>query len=179
MRAALPIAFLAAWVGGATSLRAEQLGERHSVVLSAVLSRSDGLFSPAIDFFIAPRLSLGVRLGVYETFDDIGHFGSLFVEGRVGYAVRLAERVTLWPHAGVELHRIENQIHDPIAGDSNPWAYQILLDLSAPLVVEPVPRFFLGIGPHLTKTLATDESLPVGFPSRTGVTLQATVGGWL
>lgn len=53
----------------------------------------------AIDFFITDNLSLGGAIGLYAWGSDGDRQGFL-IAPRIGYAVRLSDRVGLWPRGG-------------------------------------------------------------------------------
>ena len=92
---------------------------------------------------------------------------SLRLAPRIGYAVRLGERLLLWPRAGVS-NTIVFSSCEP-CGDGV-WDVQV----EAPLVVELAPHLFAGFGPSIFHRPAQGD-LTVSF---TSYGFRSVLGGW-
>jgi hypothetical protein len=119
---------------------------------------------------VAGGLSLGgeIYLG-YSALTDLARGWALGMGARVGYAQRLADRVLVWPSASA------TYVHSWSSGSANPdegrgmW----LLQLKAPLILEPARHMFVGLGPMIVHIPSQH-----GVLSTTEYGLQSTLGGW-
>lgn len=120
--------------------------------------------SPAVDYFIAPQLSVGGQI-IFNHQSVTG--GSVTVFGlapRVGFNIPLQEMFSVYPRVGFSF------LHSDVAGGQNLFT----LNAYAPFLFHPVPHFFIGLGPVLTWDVAggTSATRTVNFG------LLTTVGGW-
>jgi hypothetical protein len=126
------------------------------------------LLAPAVDYFIAPQLSLGGQLmffyGTNNAFDrtDIG------LRVRAGYNIPLRDMFSLYPRAGLGLINYNIDAAGP-AGSASSTVLSLFF--YAPFLFHPVPHFFIGLGPALDVGLTGDAKT-------TELGLLSTVGGW-
>jgi hypothetical protein len=150
------------------------------------------LVAPAADLFLAHHFSVGVIL-VYEHFSNDTPLDETVVTSqatvgtrapfvvlaarsserigagaRLGYHVRFADWVSLWPTVGATLE------HAWFGADFNPGETGVFLDAYAPVLFHVVPHFFVGFGPALDTVLGLGESAS----PRAEFGLRLTVGGW-
>jgi hypothetical protein len=133
------------------------------------------LVSPALDYFVVRNLSIGaVALYGYSHQDAVGAVGTqqaspafdssaLDVGPRVGYDIRLSPVLSVWPSAFGALGTSWFT-----SGSSS----ALRVGASVPVLLHPVPHFFVGLGPHLETDLT-------GTWKATTYGLDLTVGGWL
>jgi len=159
-------------VGGAHA----ELGDAHTLSLSASFA-SSGL-SPEVDWFVTGGLSIGARLGFELTSADSYKLESDEVGVAVGYALRVADRVRLWPRIGVDLSRSIGSMTSPVATDAVEAEYWLWdLDVHLPVTVEVVPHLYFGFGPQILRDLGWSGAA-AGSPTTTRVRLETTIGGW-
>jgi hypothetical protein len=119
---------------------------------------------PAIDYFLIPHLSLGAFFGIdYSRTGDV-HATRLSFGPRAGFQFPLSERWSLWPRGGVSFAFTDSSV-----GSSQ---NAIALNLFLPILFEPAPHFFGGLGPFLDTDLSGDSRATVWG-------LKITAGGWL
>jgi hypothetical protein len=128
------------------------------------------VLAPAIDYFIAPQLSLGGQVSFeYSNFDP-GSSSSFGLAPRVGYNIPLAPMFSLYPRAGFSFRHASFSPGGGTSRDAN----LLGLFVFAPFLFHPVPHFFIGFGPSLSGDIAggndADHFLSIG--------LESTVGGY-
>lgn len=129
------------------------------------------LLNPAADYFILENVSLGGEVGV--------EFGSIKIPGakvdnlgvkvgpRVGYAIPLSDKLTLWPKLGLRYGWSETK-------EGGLTADQHGLDINTyvPLLYHFTNSFFLGFGPTLSydmwKSDDGAQAFNVGFATSIG-----------
>jgi hypothetical protein len=150
-------------------------GSRHSVVQ----------VHPNLDAFVLPGLSLGGGPSYahawwrYENSGGAARYrgsdDSLGIAFRVGYALNLGDRVTLWPGAAVWYSRLWSRSNVPVApGDDRMARGGVGGDLLG--LFHVTPSFFVGFGPRVTR-----DVYEFGGAQARSTTLQANsfVGGRL
>jgi hypothetical protein len=152
-------------------------------------------FSPSFDYFVLPNLSLGLAFDVGFS-DDKGYdAGNNIVEDkttsfsfgpRLGYNVRLGKAVSFYPRVGAGFTTWSSQEslvttspdatapYVPSPGSSSTGAW---VSAFAPLLLHPVPHFFLGIGPTFNHSFVHTTGTASGDPTTVGVGL-AFGGYW-
>jgi hypothetical protein len=136
------------------------LGARGQVAISSdfdfsfLHSKNNGndiILRPALDYFIAPQLSLGGEV-LFRYRDN--HRGDVETDvglgARVGYNIPLAPMFSLFPRAGFRY------THVSVKNDGS--ANYLTFALVAPFLFHPVPHFFIGLGPMLEVDLAGGDS---------------------
>ena len=107
--------------------------------------------TPALDYFVAPNLSIGGQLGFqHQSFStpgsNVSEVGSGFVVGvRGGLNVPLAPALSLWPRLSLTYLSLSG------GGFTNSW---VPLTIFVPLLWHPASHFFLGGGPVFSTELS-------------------------
>jgi hypothetical protein len=123
---------------------------------------------PAADYFIAPHFSVGAQLG-FELLTGSGSTNTVFWGSpRVGYAIPLGTKVSVWPRLGVFLAHASASVSS--GGSSSATGFGV--QFSIPVLFHLSRHFFLGAGPYLSAQLTGDVK-------QTTANVSFTVGGWL
>ena len=123
---------------------------------------------PSGDVFVAGGLSLGGAVGLtYQSYDLGFEIWGLGLSARVGYALRVADRLLLWPRAAAHYSMA---FCDETCNDFDSWS----IELSAPLVFDVAPHIFIGFGPSVLYIPAQDGTAS----SMTSYGLRSVLGGW-
>jgi hypothetical protein len=127
---------------------------------------------PAVDWFFANDISLGGFVGVEYNSAPGGDSTVISLGPRVGYNLPLAERLSLWPKAGLAF--ASTSVSDDGNGidDDEETNTSMQLNLFVPLMFHPVQHFFLGLGPALDQDLS-------GESKATTIAARLTLGGWI
>ncbi|HVK72261.1 MAG TPA: outer membrane beta-barrel protein [Kofleriaceae bacterium] len=127
-------------------------------------------------YFVADHVSIGGGLGyTWSKRDDRVQTWS-FARLVAGYHVRLGDRLHLWPQAVVGYGRATSTVGQlEVSGSS------VDAGVFVPVLYEPAPHFFIGVGPAFTTTLTS--TLAVGDDESDGTKsthygLLATLGGY-
>jgi hypothetical protein len=125
---------------------------------------------PSADAFVVGGLSIGggVLIGHSDT-NDLIRAWTLGMGARIGYAQRLAERVVVWPRATASYARTWPTCGPNPCIGGGAW----LLQLHAPIIIEPARHMFVGMGPMIVHRPRQDN-----MPSATEYGAQSVVGGW-
>jgi hypothetical protein len=135
------------------------------------------LFAPALDYFIAPNVSIG-GAAVYEHESQgstsISGYGA---EARAGYLIHLAPNISWWPVVGLEYARADIDLGMGTTGTGS----KVSILVFAPVVIHPVEHFFFGVGPAFTTDLTS--SVDAGGMSgdadkTTNIGVTSVVGGY-
>jgi hypothetical protein len=124
-------------------------------------------FSPALDYFVASRVSVGAVVGYRHATGGTGTgtngagSDTFTLGGRVGFNINFNERVGLWSRAGFSLDRVDAN-H---ASTTNTW-----FTFYAPVLFHLAPHFFAGLGPSFQYNLSGPA------PNEYGV--DSMIGGW-
>lgn len=114
---------------------------------------------PALDYFVAPNISVGGLVGLRYTKPSFGDSNTeLHLGARAGYNLVLTDVISLWATLGIKFV-------DPGVGDSFTSA-----KVFAPFLFHPVPHFFVGLGPSFEQGLSD---------SFTNFGLESLIGGYL
>jgi hypothetical protein len=147
-----------------------------------------------VDAFVARNFSLGVD--AEATYGDSKGYGAAslvettsthFAGGvRFGVNVPLGRRLSWYPRAtlGVNVDHASTQTISvsgpgaspaPPSSTSNvgPW-----INLYAPLLIHPVPHFFVGVGPRLAHSFSSLNGGPYDGSQTTLLSAETVVGGW-
>ena len=116
---------------------------------------------PALDYFIAPNLSVGGVVGLAITSGNPG-VTRVLLGARAGYNLAVAERISFWPTGGLFFTHFSSGA----ASNNSTW-----LRVFGPFLFHPVPHLFVGAGPFI------ELGLSGGGGDRFG--LQSVVGGWI
>jgi hypothetical protein len=148
----------------------------------------------SVDYFVGRRVSVGgaVSLSAEQATTPAPPSGdatrsrdySATIGPRLGVALRIADALSLYPIAEVDVGA-EN--YDASAGtiDQRNNTVVVALRLLTPLLVHPVPHFFVGVGPSYyheflhRMTPANTQSPDTSRARETSVSLALILGGWL
>lgn len=158
--------------------------------------------SPELHVFVAENFSIGgSAYGAWSRSQGYSTRGSLDRDTRTtfggalafGYNVRLSRRVSFWPrvHLGFSTTSSTTESNVPSQSDEFPrspdlgglyWERKVsgaYLYAFAPLLLHPVPHFFVGVGPTVYQDLGVvhENSYPAKN-DRTSFGLTTTVGIW-
>lgn len=151
------------------------LGAAHTMAVSIEGAISGYWVSPGVDYFVVDGLSIGLQVGFQGTFSDFPDLYSLFVAGRVGYALKLTDRVSFWPRLALEYDRTQYLTTAAMAVDATAAEDDLYASIFAPVVVDLTPHVFVGFGPYVSRALTSDY---YGFSTYTTVRFDTIVGGW-
>ena len=103
--------------------------------------------------------------------------GSLALEGRLGYGLRLNDELLFWPRAHVRLGILEET--DKTSTVKNSYEIDTInVGLYAPIDLELAPHFFVGLGPDISRDLvAAVGPATTNYSTYLGASVE--VGGWL
>jgi hypothetical protein len=119
--------------------------------------------APALDFFIAPNVSVGGQL-LFQYSSGAIDITSVGIAPRVGYVIGLG-KLSIWPRAGIGF----------AYADANDQSVQSLtLNLFAPINYHPVDHFYIGLGPALDLDLYVSDDLA----KETSFGVVSVVGGY-
>lgn len=157
---------------------APQLGIVHSSQDMGGGSSTTVTIAPALDYFVAPNVSVGAKIGYQHTSSsaqgsNVSAITSGFVFAvRGGFNVPLGPTLSLWP-------RLSLGYQSQTIGD---FTYSVVpLAIFAPLLWHPTSHFFIGCGPvFITDLSSKAESMgfSVDGAKQTDIGLQAIVGGY-
>ncbi|HVY40097.1 MAG TPA: hypothetical protein VHM31_19290 [Polyangia bacterium] len=142
-------------------------------------SSTDINIRPALDYFVAPHISVGGQVGIEHGSTGFSIAGSsvnqtiIGVEVRGGYELALTDTVSLWPRLGIGYN------HNSYSGGggTDSSGYDLDLLISVPVLWHPASHFFLGAGPAFTTQLVNKvEGNDVGKTTDIGIT--AVIGGY-
>ena len=149
------------------------------------LSSTRIVVQPSVDYFVAPCLSIGAQLGIdhvsiripppppgVEAINASNGGTTLSVEARVGYAVSIADTISIWPRLGLGYtHTSTGYVYSPAV-----TGYSVPLSLTVPFLWHPGSHFFVGAGPAFVTQLA-NKSEGVSGPKTTDYGITALIGG--
>ena len=137
--------------------------------------------APSADYFVIPNLSIGGIIGVATGSTDVGGGVSadttkFIISPRIGYVVRLADSLSLWPRLGIQY------VHTSLSsGGQSATESSVPLIVDVPVLWHPVPHFFMGAG-FLVATELTNSGSSGGVsmdqPKTTDIGLEAMIGGY-
>lgn len=150
-------------------------GDASSGNPSTTKSTSLFVFSPAFDYFIIDGVSLGGEL-TFGSFDatstttttvgpvsnatTIDTSGSLFgIAPRVGFDFAFNQSFSIWVRAGFGYNHASSTVAGQ-TGSISSSSFAVGLDAS--LLWHPHPRFFLGVGPGVSRDLSASSSTDDG-----------------
>jgi hypothetical protein len=120
-------------------------------------SAAEFRLAPAIDYFIAPQLSLGGQF-VFRYFSNDPYSESEFGIGpRIGFNLPLAPMFSLWLKAGfLFTHTTASATMNSVTVSQS--ANFLTLGVAAPFLFHPVPHFFIGFGPNFFGNVAGGQA---------------------
>jgi hypothetical protein len=136
---------------------------------------------PAVDLFVARNFSIGGQLTMGATSYDAGSVTSggssatFGVMPRLGFNIPLGSKVSIWLR-GAAGYLFTSYSFDGSSDSTSGYVFEV--QGFAPLLVHPVPHFFIGIGPSLFAQIVSkvEDEDTTRFSS---FGLQSTIGGYL
>jgi hypothetical protein len=113
-------------------------------------------FRPALDYFIAPSITVGGLVGIGLASGDAKGFA---IGPRAGFNFNFTENIGVWARVGV----VVDYVSQP--GGSSTVTHG---DLFVPINYHIVPHVFVGIGPYYNLKLSGDYLNNYGFTSIVG-----------
>jgi hypothetical protein len=140
-------------------------------------SRWNIAIQPALDYFIAPNISVGGAIGIGHTSASVNGMGSadttvIGIAAQGGYALRLTEMLSLWAKLSLGYTHVGYSF-----GSMSASGYVIPLRIFVPILFHPVQHFFIGVGPVLAFQLA-NKTESTSNPKETDIGLLSTIGGY-
>lgn len=145
-------------------------------------------FTPSVDYFVLPEVSIGIGVGgAYSTYDSIDASNgarvtftnsSAYLVPRIGYDLHLAPWLSWYWQASLGLGR-QSQNATELAKETDISVFTVTASLYAPFLVHAVPHFFLGLGPEVSHDLVRSPSSSNVQNRSTTFGAAFTVGGWL
>ncbi|MCK8499722.1 MULTISPECIES: hypothetical protein [Myxococcus] len=121
--------------------------------------------APSADYFLKENLSVGANVQLRVLFGEGDTVAAFGIGGRVGYNIALAEKISVWPKAGVTLFVGDNII---ATQDGTGAASTVILDGYAPFLYHVTSHFFIGAGPRLAIGLGDDVDVTFGVATTLG-----------
>ncbi len=129
---------------------------------------------PAVDYFVIPGLSVGGQVSFnYGKQGDSSSTG-VGLGPRVGYYANFASGIGIWPQFAFQYASSKFTTKASNGDDVSSSGSTSSIKISAPLIIEFVDHFFLGIGPYL----GLDVSVPDGQGKTTTIGIATQVGGY-
>lgn len=127
--------------------------------------------APAIDYFIAPQISLGghVLFGYANFGSGRGSASAIGFGPRIGFNLPLGPMFSLYPRLGFSYEHFTRS-----AGGMSQSKNFLGVSAYAPFLFHPVQHFFIGLGPRLGGNIAGGDS----FDRFLVIELLSTVGGY-
>jgi hypothetical protein len=141
------------------------------------------VISPALDIFMSKNLAVGGVLRVAHANADVLRGTSALVAPTLGYNVIVARRLTFFPKLGVGFAYNTTTVVTPQVGERTQVGWRLAVQLSLPLLFHPVPNFFVGFGPVISRDLLSSVEDPatrkdVDGPVDTTIALAFHLGGY-
>ena len=140
------------------------------------------VLQPAIDFFLAPNLSIGGQLQLGRSSSNANGDTTTTTIGllpRIGYNIPIGPTASIWPRASLAYLHYSYSTAGAAYDNSN---YTVSFIAFVPLLFQPAPHFFIGGGPYLSTDLISKYDSGGGVSGDTFKTttfgLQSTVGGY-
>ena len=148
---------------------------------------------PSFHYFVSPQLSLGAVLFVQHETEDfhvptLGSMGDMGLKRTslggtidIGVNAPLSKLVSVWVRGEIGASHRTTTFHEPqgtipfsLIENGGGNGTSLLFGIFAPILIHPVPHFFLGLGPSLDFHVGIANS-----DSWSELGLSSTVGGWL
>jgi len=113
--------------------------------------------APAIDYFIAPRLSVGGQFVFRYASNDPYSETEFGLGPRIGFNLALAPMFSLWLKAGFLFTHLTESADMGSVSVSRSSNF-LELGVAAPFLFHPVPHFFIGFGPIFSGKVAGGQS---------------------
>lgn len=128
--------------------------------------------APALDYFVAPSLSIGASLALTYFSSGGSNQTGIGLTPRLGYNFSLSSVVSIWPRVGVGYLHTSNNF-----SGSDSTSYAVVFNVFVPVVFHPAPHFFIGGGPYLSTYLVSKQN-SMDAPKLTENGLMSMLGGY-
>lgn len=125
---------------------------------------------PALDYFVVEGVSVGFTVAYLWQKQGDTKASGLGIGPSVGYALPLGEKLAFWPKLGIAYLKVNAE-----DGEESLSGSKLMIDLFAPLAIQPAEHFFIGIGPGFSTDLSSkmegedaNKSTTVGVGSQVG-----------
>jgi hypothetical protein len=166
----------------------ERYGTQGSVVLTNALGLSAQVstyttssaltsfdVSPSFDYFVASNVSLGVGATFSHAGRSDGYHDDVYEAApRVGFAVPLGRHVTLHPKLSIGAGS-RSSSSSTAEQESRTYVWG---GLSAPVLVDVAPHFFVGFGPVLVQEIFRKYERGYSGERLTRIAADGVLGGW-
>jgi hypothetical protein len=133
---------------------------------------------PALDYFVAPNLSIGGQLRLGVSSNDGGDATTIGLLPRIGYNIPIGPTASIWPRASLAYVHYSSSVS---GGGYSTSSYTVSFIAFVPVLFQPTTHFFIGGGPFLSTDLISKyEAGGVSADSikTTEFGLLSTVGGY-
>ncbi len=128
-----------------------------------------------IDAFVINGLSVGGALGFFYLSDqDEDSATGFLLAPRIGYALAVAPRVSIWPRAGVTYWHISN---NPSGTGTDTSSSAVAVTVEVPITILLAPRVGFTIGPTVDVGVGGSTSASVGGTSVSADQKYTDIGG--
>jgi hypothetical protein len=133
----------------------------------------------AIDRAFFARFTAGLHIGYEADGGDDGSTKGVTLGGRLGHVLPLGRgaKVHLWPRAGLTYGNF-TYLFDTASGPADATVQLVRVELSCPVVWNPVRRLLLGFGPFYWQEVFANVSRIQGISKTTTMGVQVVFGGW-
>jgi len=125
--------------------------------------------APAIDYFIAPQISVGGHVLFGYAKAGPASASAIGFGPRIGFNLPLAAMFSLYPRLGFSYEHFTRS-----AGSVSQSKNLLGVSAYAPFLFHPVQHFFIGLGPRLSGNIAGGDA----FDRFLVIELLSTVGGY-
>lgn len=131
---------------------------------------------PGLDYFLQDNISIGGTVGYTSTSQKSGgtdvKSSAISIGPRVGYNVAVAEKLSVWPRAGLMYSSISADF-----GGGSKSGSTMSFELNVPLLVHLAPHFDVGFGPFYRSDISSKFD---GADANKDTTygLATEIGGW-
>jgi hypothetical protein len=135
------------------------------------------VFQPALDYFVAPNITVGGFLTFQMTSLSANGFSvdqtNVGLGARGGYNIHLTPMLSAWATLGLSyLHSSQST-----TGMATQSGYTVPLEIFIPLLIHPTPHLFVGLGPILHTDLISKVGSADGS-KETDIGVSSIVGGY-
>lgn len=119
------------------------------------------VISPALDIFLRKNLALGGVIRIAHTSADTVRETGALVAPTLGYNVLVARRLSFFPKIGLGFAYKTTTLVTPQVGERTQVGWRLAAQISLPLLFHPVPNFFVGFGPVVSRDFLSSVEDPV------------------
>jgi hypothetical protein len=139
-------------------------------------------------YFVIPNLSIGIGVGAaylkatkpektqtvagkdYTTPEVTTSTTVLRLGPRIGYNIELSDSVSLWPQLGIDYRYLSSKSSASGSPDTKDSTSALGVSIYAPIMLHPIPGFFVGAGPSLYTELSNSTTSTTANTTTSGTT---------